>query len=77
MACISIFGKKHLKMIWLVILLVILLIAPDVIILLGAMIIVAIVGIFEMFMHVLGVEHDKDDEERKKKEKDEIGKSKN
>ena len=54
-------------MIWLVILLVILLIAPDVIILLGAMIMMAIVGVLELLMHVLGIEHDREDEERKKK----------
>ena len=54
-------------MIWLVILLVILLIVPDVIILLGAMIMMVIIGMFELLMHVLGIEHDKEDEERKKK----------
>jgi hypothetical protein len=52
---------------WIVLLLIILLIAPDVIILLGAMIIMAIVGVFELFMHILGIEHDKEDEERKNK----------
>jgi predicted membrane metal-binding protein len=67
LACVSILAKKHLKMIWLVILLVILLIAPDVIILLGAMIMMAIVGVLELLMHVLGIEHDREDEERKKK----------
>jgi hypothetical protein len=55
-------------MIWLIVLLLILIIAPEVIILMGAMIIMVIVGIFEMLMHVLGVEHDKEDEERKKKQ---------
>jgi disulfide bond formation protein DsbB len=54
-------------MIWVVILLVILLIAPDVIILLGAMIMMAIIGMFELLMHIFGIEHDKEDEERKKK----------
>jgi hypothetical protein len=42
-------------------------IAPEVIILMGAMIITVIVGIFEMLFHVLGIDHDKDDEERNKK----------
>ncbi len=55
-------------MVWLIILLLILIIAPEVIILMGAMIIMVIVGIFEMLFHVLGIDHDKDDEKRKKKE---------
>jgi hypothetical protein len=55
-------------MIWLIILLLILIVAPEVIMLLGAMIIMVIIGIFEMLFHVLGIEHDKEDEQRNKKE---------
>jgi hypothetical protein len=55
-------------MIWLIILLLILIVAPEVIILMGAMIIMVIVGVFEMLFHILGIEHDKEDEERKKKQ---------
>jgi hypothetical protein len=55
-------------MIWLVILLIILILAPEVIILAGAMIVMIIIGIFEMLMHLLGIEHDREDKERKKKE---------
>ena len=55
-------------MVWLIILLLILIIAPEVIILMGAMIIMVIVGIFEMLFHVLGIDHDKDNEKRNKKE---------
>ena len=62
------FCNRKSGMIWLIILLLILIIAPEVIILMGAMIIMVIVGIFEMLFHVLGIEHDKDDKERKKKE---------
>jgi uncharacterized membrane protein len=55
-------------MIWLIILLLILIIAPEVIIMMGVMIIMVIVGIFEMLFHVLGIDHDKDDKKRNKKE---------
>jgi hypothetical protein len=47
---------------------VLLIIAPEVIILIGAMIMMVIIGVFELLMHVLGIEHDREDEERKKKQ---------
>ena len=62
------FCNTKSSMIWLIILLLILIIAPEVIFLMGAMIIMVIVGIFEMLFHVLGIDHDKDNEKRNKKE---------
>ena len=52
-------------MIWLFILFLILIIAPEVITLLGVMIVLVIVGVFELLTHIFGVEQDKDDKEKK------------
>jgi hypothetical protein len=48
-------------MIWLLILLIILIIAPEVIILLFAIAMAIIVGVFELLGKIFGVEHEKDD----------------
>jgi hypothetical protein len=48
-------------MIWLLILLIILIISPEAIILLFAIAMAIIVGLFELLVEIFGVEHEKDD----------------